>query len=113
MTNNIEPKEGHRYRVSFEFTAEQITRGNNGACVVRSTEGQTFLGSLGEWEEIEPEYVQDGLYIDSVGQIYRRSPVVSETGIIYPWRTLYGGGRIEESPKRPLERLFRESEIPK
>jgi hypothetical protein len=121
VTDTIEPKEGHRYRVTFEFTAKSV-RSNS---VVHSEDGGIFLRSLGEWEELEPAYVEGALYLDAKGVLWVRSETsygrpgwVAYKDTLHPYyRGNPKGSQARDPyvadhnyPERPLTRLYREEE---
>lgn len=101
------PEVGKRYRITREMTVTELTPDGR----IRDKRGGYFSTNLYEWEELEPEYEEDALYLDAIGTVFRRRPRTTPTSQELPWFLMNMGPVHDSRPVRPLIRLYREDEI--
>jgi hypothetical protein len=110
---STKPEVGKRYRMSGEVVVNRVYEGPGTAYVFADGYPGCILKlDAFEWEEVEPEYVVDALYVDADEDVYRY-----RSDLDLPWVAPDGSRGVRyfdfDHPSRPLERLYRESELPK
>lgn len=103
------PQVGKRYCVTPKNAVQGVVRRvGNTYTDITSDDGfeRTLLTEQYDWQEIEPEYAVGALYVDADGAVFERI----KPGHGMTWKRINGGYCGEKYPRRPLERLYRESE---
>lgn len=108
--STTKPEAGKKYRVVYEIEVGNMSA--HYAWREGENPGDASLPiTWGEWTEIEPEYEVGALYEAMDGTVFRRTSKSKNC-----WLVLEPSGHYivaHHLPKRPLERLYRASEVGK
>lgn len=107
------PEVGKAYRISRNVIVKDIS---DHLTVLEK--GGMVTTSYWDWEEIEPEYELGALYLSDTGHLFKRLRRSQDGSLGWAFyedtKSRYFGDHMihdDNWPKRPMERVYRESEV--